>query len=694
MSKSTKQDDVGILSEDSNAVWTGEAPDSRQEVELRVTKERLSQVPISRFIFGNFIESGFGRQTSGMWAEMLYNRTFQEIPPYREPTWGWLQIDATHYNENAPFWHSGYEEYDWELITPEHSRKWRTHGAETFKGLGSLVISNDVEGEYVGIRQRAIYFQAGKPYTFSFFGGFAPDWGRKVSPSLEGFDQIDDMALETRAVRVVLKEERNERNILFSRELQLGCLQKQFDLDIVLPSYTGRAVLEIAFEWEGRLLLSWCSLVPNNNVKGWRADVVELLKYISPPVIRFPGGCFTSFFDWRDAAGPRYQRSAMESYYWGGLDENDVGVDEYVDLCDEIGAEPQICINMMSSMPFEAAELVEYCNGSDESSMGRLRKENGVTRRRKVIFWEMDNEPIRKWSALQYARQVVKFATAMRSVDPDIKIMMAYYGFAQPLEWLPQMLEIAGRHIDFVIHREKSKEFIERAMAIIREYNRENSTDIRQVNTEWLANFDAPEPFDAPDIPQNYRWQGRIINDYRKIISFREIHWFYALNVACHLLDYVSLGGEFYLANFNNCVNTWGQNVIEAAKEGAWLSPAGHAFRFFSDFGGKYPLKTEFVQGRSMFIKAQACETDDGEIHVYMVNVGKSISSVSLDPPADYTMESLETIFAPDRLSRCYLNKCEIQSEAHEPDNPGLVRIKPLSVNRIVFSKSGLVSGT
>jgi alpha-L-arabinofuranosidase len=693
LSRSIDRDDKDILNEGNHAMQTEETTDSSLDTGLRVTSERLSQVPISRFILGNFIESGFGRQTSGMWAEMLYNRSFQEIPPYKRPTWGWLQLDTAYYNENAPFWHSGYEECDWELISPERSQRWHTHGSDTFKGLCSLVVSNDAEGQYAGIKQRGIHFQAGEEVRFSIFGGFAMGWGQKVSPSLAGLDPIDDMALERRTVHIVLKEEGNEQNILFSHSLRFRCLQKQFELDILLPDYTGRAVLEIAFEWEGSLLLSWCSLMPQNNVKGWRADVVELLKKVSPPVIRFPGGCFTSFFDWMDAVGPRGQRAAMESYYWGGLDENDVGVDEYLDLCAQVGAEPQICINMMTSTPFRAAELVEYCNGSDESSMGRFRKENGVTRRKKVIFWEMDNEPSRKWSALQYARQVVEFAVAMRSIDPDIQIMMAYYGFKQDLEWLPQMLEIAGEHIDFVIHRQKSKDFIEKALAIIREYNSRNGTTIRQVNTEWLANLAAPEPFDDPEIPQDYKWQGKIINDYKKVISFRQIHWFYALNAACSLLDYMSLGGEFYLANFNNCVNTWGQNVIESAKEGAWLSPAGYVFRFFGDLDGRYPLRTEFTQGETPLLKAQACETEDEQrVHIYVVNIGRDALSVSVDLPTDYKVDLIQVLFAPDRLSRCHLHTSQVRSEIQQVNNQSPMRIKPLSVNRIICSKHQVVA--
>jgi len=673
-----------VLNEDVNPEWDVSAQSLRAEAKLRVTRKRSSDVPISRFIFGNFIESGFGRQTSGMWAEMLYNRSFQDIPPATEPTWGWLQLDAEHYNEDAPFWHSGYEENDWELIAPEHSERRRTHGSNTFKGHSSLGVSNTAPGAWAGVRQRGVYLEAGREYQLAVFGGLVSGWGEKVSPPLEGFPPVDQAALATKPVRVVLREEGSQQRELFSYVLDFGCLQKRFDLIVVNPDFTGRAVLEIAFDWEGAIVLSWCSMMPADNVRGWRADVVKLLKDVSPPVIRFPGGCFASFADWRDAVGPRAARGANESYYWGGLDENDVGIDEYLDLCTEIGAQPQVCINMMTSTPHRAAELVEYCNGLDDSCMGRFRQENGVTRRGRVLYWEMDNEPARKWSALQYAEKVVEFAEAMRQVDPDIRIMMAYYGYRPSLYWLPQMLEIAGGHVDYIIHREKSTEFITEALAIVREYNRSHDTDIRQVNTEWLPSANSPEPFADPEIPQNYAWGQRIINDYKRVFSFRQCRWFYALNAACTLLDYISLGGEFHLANFNNCVNTWGQNIIDAAKEGAWLSAAGHVFKFFRAFEGEYPLQTAFDAGETPFVKAQACEVGERRIDVYVVNVGRDAATVTLSLPKGFEPTSVDTIFAPERLSRCRLNECAVTVETRVLDAASTVEVRPLSVNQVV----------
>ncbi|MDO8685238.1 MAG: hypothetical protein Q7J78_01045, partial [Clostridiales bacterium] len=112
-------------------------------LKLKVSEKRTSQLPISRLVLGNFIENGFGRQINGMWAEMIYNRSFRDIPPYSKETWTWLGFEPQYYNSNAPFWHSGYEECDWELIAPDNSFKRRTLGMDSFKGCDSLEIKYD-----------------------------------------------------------------------------------------------------------------------------------------------------------------------------------------------------------------------------------------------------------------------------------------------------------------------------------------------------------------------------------------------------------------------------------------------------------------------------------------------------------------------------------------------------------------------
>ena len=148
------------------------------------------------------------------------------------------------------------------------------------------------------------------------------------------------------------------------------------------------------------------------------------------------------------------------------------------------------------------------------------------------------------------------FAKAMKAVDPDIELMMMTYSFSNSTYYIDQQLEIAGPYIDYIIARNGGPEFVASTLAKIRAYNEKHGTTIKLTNTEWLSPSASPEPFDDPAIPQFHAWRPKTEPDYRAVLSFRQIRWFYALNGAARLLDYLSYGGEYHLANFNNCVNT------------------------------------------------------------------------------------------------------------------------------------------
>ncbi len=296
----------------------------------------------------------------------------------------------------------------------------------------------------------------------------------------------------------------------------------------------------------------------------------------------------------------------MPSYYWGGLEENDVGIDEFMQLSKLIGFEAQFCINMMTSSPFKARQLVEYLNAPQNIGMGRLRMLNGYLSPYGVRLFEMDNEPGRKWTAEQYAHQCVLYAREMRTADPSIELMFAAYSYS--LKKLRGMLDIVGQDIQYVIYRDGDPDFVFNALAIIGEYNCDCGTCLRLVNTEWVASCYSPEPFEIEGVPTDFRWTGTITNDYRTIFSTQQRSWNYALNGAHRLLDYISYGGDFALANFNNLCNTWGQNLMEASAEAAWLSCMGTIFAFFA---------RHFVP-----CIAQTMETGDALVYALMTRAG------------------------------------------------------------------------
>lgn len=527
------------------------------------TEGTWTQVPSDIRIFGNFIESGFGRQVAGMWSEMVYNRAFREVPPYKRATWTWLGIDPEYYNENAPFWHSGYEEYDWEPFGDPEMR--HLVGNRTYKGMTALRAYNG-DGRECGLRQRGIHLQVGMRYRFTILIGVE---GAMRDAGLEGFGITEHTNAEY-PVTVTIGG--------YEHHLSVSTITRKYEWSFT-AIVSEVAELSIRFAWKGALVLSCVSLMPADNLDGWRRNAVERLRQIAPPVVRFPGGCFVSFYNWQSSVGDRDAREPMPSFYWGGLEENDAGLDEFMRLSELVGFEAQICFNMMTSNPFQARQLVEYLNAPEDVGMGRLRMLNGRAEPYRVKLFEMDNEPGRKWTALQYAEQCASFAREMRLADPEIEFMMASYEY--PIEVLPRMLEIAGPHIDYVVYRQGWPSFVNRVLPIVRAYNEKAGTKIRVANTEWLPSCASIEPFEDPAIPTDFRWKGEITNDYRKIFSTQQASWNYALNGATTLLHYMGYGGEFALANFNNMCNTWGQNVIEATKEECYLSCMGEVFRFF-----------------------------------------------------------------------------------------------------------------
>ena len=150
-----------------------------------------------------------------------------------------------------------------------------------------------------------------------------------------------------------------------------------------------------------------------------RMDIVEALKKIRIPNLRWPGGCFADEYHWRDGIGPRNQRPKMVNTNWGGVTEdNSFGTHEFLELCKLLGTEPYIAGNVGSGTVEEMNKWVEYLNFDGESPMTRLRKENGQNDPWKVLYWGVGNE---NWgcggnmTVEYYADQYKRYATFAKS---------------------------------------------------------------------------------------------------------------------------------------------------------------------------------------------------------------------------------------------------------------------------------------
>jgi len=191
--------------------------------------------------------------------------------------------------------------------------------------------------------------------------------------------------------------------------------QATYEIQLVAPS-------------GANVVLDRVLLYPDDHVNYADPDVIRFLRESKLPLLRWPGGNFVSGYHWRDGIGPVDARPTLPNPAWEGLEYNLFGTDEFIAFCREVGCEPMICINAGSGTPEEAAAWVEYCNGSPDTPMGRLRAENGHPEPYGVKFWELGNELYGRWQIRWstpggYVDRCRRFARAMLAADPSITLL-------------------------------------------------------------------------------------------------------------------------------------------------------------------------------------------------------------------------------------------------------------------------------
>ena len=129
------------------------------------------------------------------------------------------------------------------------------------------------------------------------------------------------------------------------------------------------------------------------NIHGYRKDVVEALRKIHVPVVRWPGGCFADLYNWRDGIGPRAKRPVRINVHWGGVtDDNSFGTHEFMNFAELIGADPYVSINVGSLAPYDAAQWVEYMTSDEKGSLANERRKNGRAKPWQLKYLGIGNE--------------------------------------------------------------------------------------------------------------------------------------------------------------------------------------------------------------------------------------------------------------------------------------------------------------
>ncbi len=288
--------------------------------------------PISKYVYGQFIEH-LGRCIyGGIWAEMLEDRKFSfpitaEYQPYRS-----LRRSSFPVVGASP----------WQIIGPA--------AGVTMVGEDSFVGEQTPQvAAKNGLRQRDLGLVAGKAYE-GYVWLQAKESAAQVDVRLRSGEGVD--AQETVRLEVAPGEYRKH------------------SFQFTAAKDTDQGMLEIQVSGSP-VLIGTVSLMPADNVQGMRADTLALLKELDSPVYRWPGGNFVSGYDWRDGVGPRDRRPPRQNPAWTGVEHNDFGLDEFMLFCRLLGTEPYIAVNSGLGGVEGAVQGAGICQRADRQPDGK-----------------------------------------------------------------------------------------------------------------------------------------------------------------------------------------------------------------------------------------------------------------------------------------------------------------------------------
>jgi alpha-L-arabinofuranosidase len=373
------------------------AQDSRTNAIIRA--EPIPGARIEPTLFGNFMEL-LDDVVPGSWAELLNDRSFVGVIPSADWVYydGSLDICDRQWDTNTT----------WSYDTDNPFNGKRCAKLTAGPGPASLTQSG---------------LSARKNMEYGFSTYMRGDNGIKVTVLL----------------KVLLPT--GEWFTLASAELPAPSSEWQkCSIKMTSIGQTDRAVFELRAEGQGHLWVNKLSLMPGDNRNGWRADVVEAIKEIRPGILRWGGSAVDpGHYHWKNGIGDRDRRTPWPNENWGRIDPNDVGMDEFCQFCELIGAEPLVCVSFADGAQ-NAHDLAEYCNGNAQTTWGAQRAANGHAEPYHVKYWEIGNEI--NGSDAGYLEQFPGFIQAIRSVDSGAHIMTSY-----PSQ---KLLDRVGKDVDFV----------------------------------------------------------------------------------------------------------------------------------------------------------------------------------------------------------------------------------------------------
>lgn len=329
----------------------------------------------------------------------------------------------------------GFEGNDFEKYWKTFADRGSVQLAEAKFENGDKSVRIEVKRGAAGIRQGRIYVQAGAKYDGSVW--LKPERGQaKVT------------------LRVIVSDGKLVAEAPLAAS---GAAWQEVHYEFTSAVTDGQATFEIAAAGTGALLVDFISMMRADSRKNGmvRPDLVEALRGLAPPFIRWPGGSFASDYKWKDGIGPQVARKYHPNMIWGGYsDYYGFGADEFLELCRQLHTEPLIVLaatNTDANMLEDAMDWVHYLNDPPTTEWGKKRAANGHTEPYNVKYFQIDNEPMNHGlTPEQYAEIVNVYGSRLRKIAPEAKIVACGQKRSNDMIWSQKVIEIAGDNFDIL----------------------------------------------------------------------------------------------------------------------------------------------------------------------------------------------------------------------------------------------------
>lgn len=511
--------------------------------------------PIQKYIYGQFIEHLGQCIYQGIWAEMLLDRKFYF--PITEEYDPWVMASEKFWGDGSTLEYPYLGKSPWQVIGPTGSV--RMDKQKPFVGEQTPVVI--VKNQKTGIRQNELSVLAGQKYV-----------GRIV---LAGEQSLLPVSIQLRSAD-------GQMETVTIGKLTSDFLTYPFEL---APSFSSNSTsLDIFSEGSGTLRIGTISLMPADNINGWRKDVVGLLKELNSPIYRWPGGNFVSGYNWRDGIGERDKRPPRKNPAWKGIEHNDVGIHEYMELMKLIDAEPFIAVNTGLGTVQEVAEEIEYCNGDANTAMGKLRAANGHPQPYGVKWWAVGNEMYGDWQLghmplSEYVKKHNNMAEAIRIIDPGAGLIaVGHVG-----EWSETMLSNSADHMNLLsehIYATGSKDPAEHVGQVANQIK--NVAEAHRKYRDSIPGLAQKDIRIAMD-EWNY-WYGDYIYGELGVRYYHQD----ALGIAKGLHEYFRNSDLFFMANYAQTVNVIG--CIKTTPTAAGFATTGLPLKLYRQHFGTIPV--------------------------------------------------------------------------------------------------------